>query len=77
MLLRGMWRQGLIEDVLREMGCLAISQVSSEIELHRKLWEFELNSGVMHGHKLRSDGCGGKKDKDLSTDYNRVKYRES
>ena len=77
MLLGGMWRQGLIEDVLHETGCLAISQVSSELELHGRLWEFELNSGVMCGHKLRSDGCGGKKDKDPSTDYNGVKYRES
>ena len=62
MLLGGMQRQGLIEDVLRETGCLAVSQVSSELELCGRLWEFKLNSGVMCGCKLRSDGCGGKKD---------------
>ena len=77
MLLGGMRRQDLIEDVLRETGCLAVSRVSSELELRRRLREFELNSGVMCGRKLRSDGCGGKKNEDLSTDYNGVKYRES
>ena len=77
MLLGGMRRQGLIEDILHETGCLAVSRVSSELELHGRLQEFELNSGVMHGCKLRSDSCGGKKNEDLSTDYNGVKYRES
>ena len=61
-LLRGMRRQGLIKDVLHEMGCLAISRVSSELELCGRLWEFELNSGVTCGCKLRSDSCGGKRD---------------
>ena len=50
-----------MEDVLCETGCLAVSRVSCELELCGRLWEFELNSGVTHGHKLRSDGGGGKR----------------
>ena len=51
-----------MEDVLHKTGCLAVSRVSCELELRGRLWEFELNSGVMCGRKLRSDGGGGKKD---------------
>ena len=72
MLLGGKQRQSLMEDVLREMGCLAISQVSCELELHERLRGFELNSGVTCGRKLRSDGGGGKKDASV----NRLQRRE-
>ena len=61
-----------MEDVLRETGCLAISQVSCELELCGRLREFELNSGVTRGRKLRSDGGGGKKDSLV----NRLQWRE-
>ena len=61
-----------MEDVLREMDCLAVSRVSCELELRGRLWGFELNSGVTHGRKLRSDGGGGKKD----TLVNRLQRRE-
>ena len=67
MLLGGKRRQGLMEDVLRETGCLAISRVSCELELHGRLRGFELNSGVTHGHKLKSNGGGGKKDALVNT----------
>ena len=61
-LLGGKQRQSLMEDVLRETGCLAVSRVSCELELHGRLRGFELNSGVTRGRKLRSDGGGSKKD---------------
>ena len=61
-----------MEDVLRETGCLAVSHVSCELELRGRLQGFELNSGVTHGRKLRSDGGGSKKD----TPVNRLQRRE-
>ena len=42
----------LIEDVQHEMSCLAISQVSCELALHRRLWNVELNRRVMCGHSF-------------------------
>jgi hypothetical protein len=61
-----------MEDVLRETGCLAVSRVSCELELRGRLREFELNSGVTRGRKLRSDSGGGKKDASV----NRLQRRE-
>jgi hypothetical protein len=52
----------LIEDVLREIGCLAVSRVSCELLLRGRLWRLIKQKRIMRGHKLRSDGYEGKKD---------------
>ena len=43
----------LIEDVQCETGCLAISQVSCELVLCRRLQKVELNRRVTHGCSFR------------------------
>ena len=42
----------LIEDVRRETGCLAVSQVSCELVLCRRLRNVELNRRVMRGRSF-------------------------
>jgi hypothetical protein len=52
----------LIEDVLREIGCLAVSRVSCELLLHGRLQRLIKQKRITQGHKLRSDGYEGEKD---------------
>ena len=42
----------LIKDIRCETGCLAISQVSCELALHRRLQKVELNRRVMQGRNF-------------------------
>jgi hypothetical protein len=51
----------LIEDVLHEIGCLAVSRASCELLLHGRLRRLIKQKRIMRGRKLRSDGYEGKR----------------